>query len=145
MAQSGGGSGSEKDTQSRILLACGRGDTRLFRQNVGQGWQGTRDLIAENRIKAMGGGDVVVLRNPRPLIAGLCKGSSDLIGWRTVEVTPDMVGQRLAVFAAIEVKSATGRPTPEQTAFLAAVRDAGGVACVARSVEDAQRALIVGD
>jgi hypothetical protein len=56
-----------------------------------------------------------------------------------------MVGQRLAVFAAIEVKSVTGRPTPEQTAFLAAVRDAGGVACIARSVEDAQRALIVGD
>jgi hypothetical protein len=127
---------SESQIQNRILLECGRGDTRLFRQNVGQGWVG-------RLVRRQAG--TVELAAARPLHAGLCDGSSDLIGWRTVEVTPDMVGQRLAVFAAIEVKSATGRPTPEQTAFLAAVRDAGGVACVARSVEDAQRALIVGD
>jgi hypothetical protein len=135
MAQSGGG--SERDTQNRILLNCSRGDTRLFRQNVGQGWQGQRDQQAERML----GGNVIVLRNPRPLIAGLCTGSSDLIGWRSIEVTADMVGRRLAVFAAVEVKSATGRPTEQQRAFLAAVQDAGGVACVARSVEDAQRAL----
>ena len=130
-------SGSEKDTQSRILLACGRGDTRLFRQNVGQGWQGQRDQEAERML----GGNVVVLRNPRPLIVGLCRGSSDLIGWRSIEVTADMVGRRLAVFAAVEVKSTTGRPTEQQRAFLSAVQDAGGVACLARSVEDAQLAL----
>ena len=132
----GGESLSERQIQTQILLQCGRGDTRLFRQNVGQGWVGR--LIRQQA-------GTVELAAARPLHAGLCEGSSDLIGWRTVEVTPDMVGQRLAVFAAIEVKSATGRPTPEQTAFLAAVREAGGVACVARSVEDAERALIVGD
>lgn len=127
---------SESQIQNRILLECGRGDTRLFRQNVGQGWVG-------RLVRKQAG--TVELASARPLHAGLCEGSSDLIGWRTVEVTPEMVGQRLAVFAAIEVKSATGRPTPEQAAFLKAVREAGGVACVARSVEDAQRALIVGD
>jgi hypothetical protein len=83
----------------------------------------------------------VILQDARPLIAGLCTGSSDLIGWRSIEVTAEMVGRRLAVFAAVEVKSSTGRPTEQQRAFLAAVQDAGGVACVARSVEDAQRAL----
>jgi hypothetical protein len=130
MAQSGGG--SERDTQKRILLNCSRGDTRLFRQNVGQGWAGR--LVSNQAGR-------VTLQDARPLIAGLCTGSSDLIGWRSIEVTADMVGRRLAVFAAVEVKSATGRPTEQQRAFLAAVQDAGGVACVARSVEDAQRAL----
>ena len=41
-------------------------------------------------------------------------------------------------FGAIEVKSATGKPTPEQTAFLAAVVKAGGIAFVARSVKEVQ-------
>jgi hypothetical protein len=126
------GDGSERDTQNRILLNCSRGDTRLFRQNVGQGWAGR--LVSNQAGR-------VTLQDARPLIAGLCTGSSDLIGWRSIEVTADMVGRRLAVFAAVEVKSATGRPTEQQRAFLAAVQDAGGVACVARSVEDAQRAL----
>ena len=130
MAQSGGG--SERDTQNRILLTCSRGDTRLFRQNVGQGWAGR--LVSNQAGR-------VTLQDARPLIAGLCTGSSDLIGWRSIEVTAEMVGRRLAVFAAVEVKSSTGRPTEQQRAFLAAVQDAGGVACVARSVEDAQRAL----
>ena len=132
MARAGDGSGSERDTQNRILLTCSRGDTRLFRQNVGQGWAGR--LVSNQAGR-------VTLKDARPLIAGLCTGSSDLIGWRSIEVTADMVGRRLAVFAAVEVKSSTGRPTEQQRAFLAAVQDAGGVACVARSVEDAQRAL----
>lgn len=132
----GGESLSERQIQTQILLECGRGDARLFRQNVGQGWVGR--LIRQQA-------GTVELAAARPLHAGLCEGSSDLIGWRTVEVTPDMVGQRLAVFTAIEVKTETGRPTPEQLKFLDAVRNAGGIACVARSVEDAERALIVGD
>lgn len=132
MARAGDGSGSERETQNRILLTCSRGDARLFRQNVGQGWAGR---LVSNRAGR------VTLQDARPLIAGLCTGSSDLIGWRSIEVTAEMVGRRLAVFAAVEVKSATGRPTEQQRAFLAAVADAGGIACVARSVEDAQRAL----
>jgi hypothetical protein len=132
MARAGDGSGSERETQNRILLTCSRGDTRLFRQNVGQGWAGR--LVSNQAGR-------VTLQDARPLIAGLCTGSSDLIGWRSIEVTAEMVGRRLAVFAAVEVKSATGRPTEQQRAFLDAVADAGGIACVARSVEDAQLAL----
>jgi hypothetical protein len=132
MARASDGSGSERETQNRILLTCSRGDTRLFRQNVGQGWAGR--LVSNQAGR-------VTLQDARPLIAGLCTGSSDLIGWRSIEVTAEMVGRRLAVFAAVEVKSATGRPTEQQRAFLAAVADAGGIACVARSVEEAQRAL----
>jgi len=53
-----------------------------------------------------------------------------------------MVGTQLAVFTSIEVKSPTGRVRPEQQQWLNAVQAAGGVAGIARSVEDAQRILL---
>ena len=76
-------------------------------------------------------------RNGRPVQFGLAKGSADLIGWRTRLITEDMVGQQVAVFTSIEVKSATGRLRPEQQQWLDAVQKAGGIAGVVRSVDDA--------
>lgn len=106
----------ETDLQQRIRLAVGtRTDLRLFRNQVGQ---------------------LPDPRTGRPVQFGLARGSADLIGWRTVVVTPEMVGQRIAVFTSIEVKTATGRLTPAQNAWLGAVRSAGGIAGVARSVSD---------
>jgi dihydroxyacid dehydratase/phosphogluconate dehydratase len=49
-----------------------------------------------------------------------------------------MVGQQVAVFASIEVKTPTGRIRPDQRAWMETVQAAGGIAGVARSVEDAQ-------
>ena len=77
--------------------------------------------------------------NGRPVQFGLAKGSADLIGWTTRTITPDMVGQRVAVFTSIEVKTATGRVSTEQRQWLEAVQAAGGIAGVARSVDDALR------
>jgi hypothetical protein len=115
---------SEQAIQQRIRLACSRGPTRLFRNNTGK----------------------VIGQDGRMVTFGLCPGSADLIGYRTVEITEDDVraagGQlRLAVFAAVEVKAERGRPTPEQTAFLEHVTAAGGLAGIARSVADAERIL----
>jgi len=108
---------AETEIQQRIRLAVGtRSDLRLFRNQVGQ---------------------LPDPRTGRPVQFGLARGSADLIGWRTITVTPEMVGQRLAVFTSIEVKTATGRLTPAQHNWLGAVRSAGGVAGVARSVGDA--------
>lgn len=73
---------------------------------------------------------------------GLCVGSSDLIGWLPVTITAEMVGRQLAVFCAIEAKTATGRVSPEQRAFLAAVERAGGIARVVRAVEDLNGLLL---
>jgi hypothetical protein len=70
---------------------------------------------------------------------GLARGSADLIGWTIRTVTPEMVGQQVAVFTSIEVKTPTGRVKPEQQQWLDAVQSAGGIAGVARSVEDALR------
>ncbi len=108
---------AETDLQQRIRLAVGtRPDLRLFRNQVGS---------------------LPDPRTGRPVQFGLARGSADLIGWRTVVVTPDMVGQRIAVFTSIEVKTPTGRLTPAQHAWLGVVRTAGGIAGVARTVSDA--------
>ena len=110
---------SEQVIQQEIRLACSIGSCRLFRNNTGT----LRDI------------------NGRPVTFGLCKGSADLIGWRTVTVTPEMVGQQIAVFTSIEVKAATGRIRPEQQQWLNAVRAAGGIAGIARSVGEAMDIL----
>lgn len=131
---------SEQVTLRRILLACSRDNTRLFRNNVGVGWAGDAQKIQRDGNLYARRGDVLI-RQGRPLHAGLCEGSSDLIGWHTVEIVPEMIGQRIAVFVAIEGKSAVGRLRPAQVTFLDAVAAAGGVSTVARSVDDAVRAL----
>ena len=57
---------------------------------------------------------------------GLAKGSADIVGWKTVEVK-DMVGQKLAVFASIEVKTPNGRLTGPQQNWMHTVQTAGGM------------------
>ncbi len=77
--------------------------------------------------------------------AGLGKGSSDLIGWTPTIVTQAMVGQRIAVFTAIEVKVPGARTSPkrllEQWAFIAAVRKDGGFSGIADSPEKAKEII----
>ena len=130
----------EAVTQRRIMLAVSRDGARMFRNNVGIGWAGDATKIQRDGPAFARRGDVLV-RHARPLHAGLCEGSADLIGWKSVEITPEMVGQRFAIFAALEVKSETGRTSGEQANFLRVVDQAGGVAAVVRSVDDAMRAL----
>jgi hypothetical protein len=72
---------------------------------------------------------------------GLCVGSSDLIGWTPHLVTATDVGRTLAIFTAVEGKRVPRRVTPQQQAFIDAVRAAGGLACVAYAVEDLERML----
>jgi hypothetical protein len=109
----------EHEIQQRIRLACGHGPVRLWRNNTG--------AMADQQ--------------GRFVRFGLCKGSSDLIGLRSVVVSPEMVGQRLAQFVALEIKTARGVISSEQRAFLELVEQLGGVAAVCRSVEAAQQAL----
>jgi hypothetical protein len=139
---------SEHVIQQRILLSCGKGPTRLFRNNVGTGWAGQATKVTPGNLRgvaaALQPGDVVI-RQGRPLHAGLCVGSSDLIGWRSRVVTPEMVGQTLAQFVAIEVKSETGRTTPQQDQFLSQIQAVGGCGGVARSVEAATALLKYAD
>lgn len=112
---------SEAQVQRQVLLTCSKGGARLWRNNSGK------------------------LPNPKTgrwVQFGVASpGGSDLIGYKQLVVGPEHVGQTLAVFAAVEVKSATGRATQEQRAFVEHVQQAGGIAGVVRSVDEA-RALL---
>jgi len=72
---------------------------------------------------------------------GLCKGSSDLIGFKSHTITQEDVGRTVAIFVAIETKTERGRMREGQQEFIDAVRKHGGLAGVARSVEQAQAIL----
>lgn len=70
-------------------------------------------------------------------------GPSDAIGLHSIEITPEMVGRRIGVFVAIEAKDLASL-TAQQRAFLNCVHSLGGIAGVARSVDDARRILAQG-
>jgi len=80
------------------------------------------------------------VRELRIVAAGLqADGSSDLVGFVPVTITQEMVGKRIAVFAAVEVKTLTGRVEPNQQNFVDFVKKSGGLSGVARSKEDGRR------
>jgi hypothetical protein len=124
---------NETSLTKYIMLALGKLPfLRIFRNNTGQAWQGET-----GRQWQEGGHRYMIIKDPRPLHAGLCVGSSDLIGWSIVKVTPEMVGQNIAVFTAIEIKAEKGRASKEQLNFLQVVQQSGGVAGIAKTEQDA--------
>jgi len=74
---------SEHDTSARFLEAARRAGIELLRSNTGL----ARSLY----------GDRIIHLFP--------EGFPDYVGWRTVIVTPEMVGQTVALFAAVEMKA----------------------------------------
>lgn len=109
---------NESTILKQIWAALSQSAT-LFRNNVGVAFQPNGQVIKY----------------------GLCKGSSDLIGWRPIDITQDMVGKTIAQFIAVEVKTKTGRPTKEQINFLHQLDKAGGCAILAKSPEDAEKQM----
>lgn len=107
---------TERDLLNDLRMLASQQGGRLFRNNVAKGWVGR--LISNHA-------GTVVLADARPLHAGLCIGSSDLIGW-----TAD------GRFLAVEAKTGRLRLTPEQAAFLDAVNSCGGIGILARTTAD---------
>ena len=107
---------SEAGVQSAIRLALGSAPgVRMFRNNCGM----YQDPKSGNWVRY-----------------GLLPGSGDLIGWRSVVITPDMVGTTIAQFVSVEVKTPKGVVKPDQRLWAENVRKAGGIAVIARSVDD---------
>lgn len=130
--------------ESNIVQACrvaaSKSGARVFRNN--RGLFLTIDALALVKNAAMQFGVKGVLEllrsgRIRKVRAGLeVPGSSDLIGWHTVIITPEMVGRPVAVFCAPEVKQPGKHASPDQKTFIANVQKAGGIAGVVRSGED---------
>lgn len=116
------------------------GLSTLFRVNTGKAWVGTGG--APQRLT----NGSVVLPNARPISLGFAdpsgnpiEGTSDLLGWTSIEITPDMVGRRVAVFTAIEMKATGGgHKRAGQKNFVARVLAAGGIAGFADSAQAAK-------
>ena len=102
-----------KNLEKTIKMAHVKTGGRLLRNNVGAYKQGSRFIEY-----------------------GLGKGSSDLIGWTTVEITPEMVGQKIAVFTAVELKTENDRASKEQINFIEQVHQAGGLAGIVYNEEE---------
>lgn len=88
------------------------------------------------------------LANESPALNAALK-SSDLIGWRSVVVTPDMVGRTVAVFLAREVKAPGWRYRGDaheraQRAWLDLVTLAGGDAAFTTGPLDPPRESDIG-
>lgn len=125
---------TESQIQAKVFRKLGsRPDVKIFRNNSCKAWAGK--LVSHNPAAT------TVLRHAYPIHAGLCTGSSDLIGWIERPITQADVGKTIAQFVAVEVKTTTGRPTLEQSNFLASVCRAGGLGYVVRS--DAEANLLI--
>ena len=113
----------ETKLQQEIRLALGTiPSLRLFRNQVGQ---------------------LPDPRTGRYVQFGLAKGSSDLVGFKTIKITPEMIGQEVAQFVSIEIKTECGKLTEVQQNWLQKVHDSGGIVGVARSIQDALKIVKV--
>lgn len=115
---------TEHDIQNSIRIELGKHGIYTERMNAGSFWSGK--TVAHD-------GKHLVLSDPTRIM-GAVAGTSDLIGFRSVKITPDMVGTTVAQFIAIEVKKPGERPRKNQLDYLAMVNKRGGVGLWADNV-----------
>lgn len=115
---------THQDLQKRVQKEAAKHDIILFTNRVAKGWVG---VVAERSANA------ITLHHPRPIEAGFGKGTSDLIGASIVTITPEMVGQKVAVFTAVEIKVGADKLSPEQRNFLRVVKTWGGISLECRN------------
>jgi hypothetical protein len=123
---------SESEIQQLIQLEAPKLGVTLLRNNSGS------FLDKSNRLVRYGLG----FTSPNQPFK-----SSDLIGWTEVLITSEMIGQRLAVFTAIEVKRQSWKPTKDereakQNNFIQWVRSRGGYAAMVNSVDEFKKIFL---
>lgn len=104
---------NSKNLEKTIKMAHVKTGGRLLRNNVGATKIGNRFIEY-----------------------GLGKGSSDLIGWTTIEITEEMIGKKIAVFTAVELKTVKDRASKDQINFIEQVHQAGGLAGIVYNEEE---------
>lgn len=122
----------EHEIQRQITLKCSNRQVKLWKNDNGLAYQG------KNITRS---GTSAVIGNCVAFKYGLGVGTPDLIGCKSIVITPEMVGKRIAVFVGIEVKTEKGRLSEPQKNFLAMLKEQGGITGVARSVEEAREII----
>jgi VRR-NUC domain. len=129
----------ENAAQRECWLEFGKQGAKVFRLNTGRAWAGRAERMPDGSVR---------IEYPQLVNLGLgypdnkpVVGASDLIGWTSVVITPEMVGQRVAVFTAGEAKAPKGQPTEDQRRFIDQVRADGGIAGVVRTPTDVRGLL----
>lgn len=124
----------------KVLLHATLKGWRLFKNVVGGGWVGklteeyftTVNHRSEKKIRIIEMMDARMVKfgvlvpslDPRKTHGG----SLDLIGWRTVKITPDMVGKRIAQYMEFDAKTLIySRMSPDQKNRVKQIKNAGGV------------------
>lgn len=125
----------ESKIQKRIALECSDKNTRLWQNDNGLCYQGQVSRFNEK------GGQSAVITRCKAIRYGLGTGTSDLIGFKKIKITPEMVGKDIAIFVGIEVKTNTGRTSKSQDNFLKLIEQSGGICGVARTTEEASNIL----
>lgn len=106
---------------------------KIFPNAQGVGWLG-RAMGVENGI--------LRLQGPRRQRFGLHEGSPDDMGWLSIIVTPDMVGQRIAIAVGLEYKQPGAPRRPMQIKFVDMMQKDGCIAGFVECPDDADRLLL---
>ena len=125
----------EGSTQRDCWLEFGKQGSKVFRLNTGKAWAGKARRQPDGS---------VIIDYPQMVTLGFglpngdpVGGASDLIGWTSVTITPEMVGSKVAVFTAGEAKRLKGGVVSEdQERFITQLLADGGIAGVVRTPTD---------
>jgi hypothetical protein len=111
---------------SYLLRATERGH-RLWITPSAMLWAGQAQQLDGGRVMLTGARRVRVGRD----------GMSDLNGWTSVTITPEMVGMRLPISTSVEVKVPSGgKQSDKQKDWISMVKMHGGIAGFSRSLDD---------
>jgi hypothetical protein len=130
---------SEGEFMRGIQRLASQWGARLLRQNTGMAWTSNKiEHVTMTRKIVVNPGDVII-RKARPIRFGF-PGWSDLGGWVSKTITPEMVGTTIAQYTVVETKIDT-RATAEQMDFLNCVKAAGGRAGIVKTEDDLKKIL----
>jgi len=113
----------ESESTDNILNALAPLGVKLHRVQAGEWWACNHP-----------GGKLYRMQGARAGVADFC-------GWRSIVITQQMVGQKIAQFVGIEMKTKTGKAHEAQLNFGDTVRRDGGVCGVCRTPEEALKLL----
>ena len=124
----------ESEVQSEITTEAMKHGTQLWRNNSGA----LKDKTGRTIRYGLG--------NVSKKVNSVMK-SSDLIGVTQIVITPNMVGKKISVFTAIEVKSNDREIVKDeryqaQKNFIELIKAKGGIAGFAQSVQDFKSIII---